>query len=95
MPTAKKKAAKKLDANKLFTINTISRAGIAELLNAALEDEDDVDHVMHFSDDDPRLTDKVCQEFANMLYDNVTETVINETEECDHNSAREFVHRFA
>ncbi len=68
MPTAKKKASKKLDPKKLFVVITISRESIAEMLNCALEDRED-DDFEHFEDDDKRLTDKVCQDIADTLYD--------------------------
>ncbi len=93
MPTAKKKA-KRLDPEQLFVIQSTSRASIAESLNLALEDEEGVDHVMHFQPDDPRLTDKVCQEFADTLYDAASDTAMDDAGMCEIEVSRTFVHKF-
>lgn len=84
MPTAKKRIAKKLDPKKLFVIMTVDRETIAEMLNAALENTDgSMDHVNHFSEDDPRLTDEVCQDIANSLYDAIGNVDENDYAERD------------
>lgn len=71
------------DPKKLFVISAISRKDIAESLNNALEslgvsagceslDEPLTDEQLdraYFAPDDPRLTDKVCQKIAALLYD--------------------------
>ncbi len=58
----------KHDPKELFTISTISRKGIAELLNNAIDAAGAID-VDRFRTNDPRLTDKVCREIADLLYD--------------------------
>lgn len=90
------KKAAKLDPKKLFVITAISRASIAESLNNAVEEawEDGVD-VEAFADDDPRLTDKVCQDFADDLYDGVSDTVMDENGMQEIELSREYVHKFA
>jgi hypothetical protein len=94
MPTAKKKPAKKLDAKKLFVIMTVSRESIAEMLNCALEDTDgSMDHVNHFSEDDPRLTDEVCQDIANTLYDAMCN--VDENDRAEHEVYSSALEQFA
>lgn len=92
---AKKKSPKKLDKNQLFVVQTVSRQFIADALNNALEDEDGVDEVDHFSPDDPRLTDKICQEFADTLYEEASDNLLEEQEHVERDVARTFVHKFA
>jgi len=79
MSTVKKRTAKKHDPKQLFTIMTVDRETIADMLNSAaevtgkeLEEE--------FTPTDPRLTDKVCQDIADTLYDAYTN---NADEELD------------
>lgn len=68
MPTAKKRTARKLDPSKRFVIQTVSREDIADMLNEAIE-ASGTSSVAEFADDDARLTDEVCQDIANSLYD--------------------------
>lgn len=83
---AKATKSKKLDPKKLFVIMTVSRATVAEMLNNALEDtEGEMDHVIHFSEDDPRLTDKVCQDIADTLYDALTNCDDDRTAQAEYN----------
>jgi hypothetical protein len=73
---AKKKAAK-LDPKALFVIQTIARADIAENLNKSLESLELTDEELdklYFAKDDPRLTDKVCRQIANELYEACQDT---------------------
>lgn len=58
----------KLDPKQIFTISTISRKDIAEMLNNAI-DAAGASDVDRFSKGDPRLTDGVCREIADLIYD--------------------------
>jgi hypothetical protein len=58
----------KHDPKQLFVITTISRKDIAEMLNNSIDAAGATD-VDRFKRDDPRLTDKVCREVANLIYD--------------------------
>lgn len=58
----------KLNPKQLFVISTISRADIAEMLNNAIDAAGATD-VDAFRKADPRLTDEVCKEIANLIYD--------------------------
>lgn len=64
-------AAKKHSPKQAFVIGTISRAGIAQLLNDAIDvaHADDVDR---FRKDDPRLTSMVCKEVTKLINDAAT-----------------------
>lgn len=52
------------DPKKLFVINAIDRKGVAEELNDYLEDHGQKRVV---ADDDDRLTDEICQRYADSL----------------------------
>lgn len=58
----------KHDPKQLFTISTISRKDIAEMLNTSIDAAGATD-VDTFKKDDPRLTDEVCREIADLIYD--------------------------
>lgn len=58
----------KLNPKQLFTISAISRRDIAEMLNSSIDAAGATD-VDSFKKDDPRLTDEVCKEIANLIYD--------------------------
>lgn len=77
-----KKSSKKLDPKKLFTVMTVDRETIAESLNSAIEVTGS--EVPEFAPDDPRLTDEVCQNFADSLYDAYCEVADDEMNEADH-----------
>lgn len=57
------------DKNQLFTVSAITRAGIAENLNEFLEDNEILtnDEDGWFADDDDRLTDEICTEYAKLI----------------------------
>ncbi len=75
MPTAKK-ASKKLDPNKVFTIMVTTRATIAEDLNAHIDAF--AKEIKPFTPDDPRLTDEMCQNIAENLYEGYGEVDEND-----------------
>lgn len=58
----------KLDPKQLFVISQISRADIAKMLNDSI-DAAGASDVDRFKRDDPRLTDEVCKEIADLVYD--------------------------
>lgn len=93
MPTAKKKAVKKLDPKKLFVVMTVSRETIADNLNMALQ-VDGREDVSEFSASDPRLTDKVCQDFADSLYDAYTNAADDQMDEAEHEMYIEALDQF-
>jgi len=84
----KKKSA--FDPKKLFVICAYSREAIAEELNAAIEVTGS--EVPEFSADDPRLTDKVCQDYVNNVYDAWTN--IDETTDAEHQVTIETLEQF-
>jgi hypothetical protein len=59
---------KKLDPKQLFIISAISRKDIAEMLNDSAFRSGRVD-VDRFTRHDTRLTDAVCREVADLIYD--------------------------
>ncbi len=67
MPAKKKTVTKKLDPNKVFTIMVTTRQAIAEELNAHIDAFGK--EVEPFTPDDPRLTDELCQNIADNLYE--------------------------
>lgn len=67
MPTAKKRASKMHDPKQLFVLVQYSRQAIANELNEAIENEEK--EIEPFAPDDPRLTNKVCQDYVDAVYD--------------------------
>lgn len=80
MPTAKKRT--KHDPKKLFTVITVSRSDIASQLNAAIAMTGT--DIAEFEDNDPRLTDKVCQDLADKLYDAYCNGADDAMDEAEH-----------
>ena len=59
---------RKLDPKQLFVISAITRKGVAEMLNDSIEASGAKD-VDRFTRHDPRLTDDLCREVADLIYD--------------------------
>lgn len=77
----------KHDPKELFVVSALTRAGIAELLNNAASEMIDPDDVDPFTKDDPRLTKKVCQGIADLLYD----AQLDEQNEVDEHVMNDYV----
>jgi len=60
-----------MDANQKFSLGTITRAEIADMLNSAIGQE-------IYSDIDDRLTDDICNEFVNVLQPAATNNALRE-----------------
>lgn len=86
------KKSKKLDPHKLFTVMTVDRATIADSLNMAIQINGS--EVPEFEQDDPRLTDKVCQGIANSLYDAYTNAADDAMDEAEHEMYIEAIDQF-
>lgn len=91
MPTAKKPT--RFDPDQLFQVRTISRRCVAEALNAAIEEENL--KVKSFADDDARLTDKVCQDFADALFDGESDSCLDNQSYVEAENALELARKFA
>lgn len=72
------------DPKQLFTISTVSRKDIADLLNENIDKKTDM-----FTENDPRLTDKVCREIAGLIYD--AECQVDELDEAAQVAAQTFL----
>lgn len=62
-PGVKKAKPRKLDPNQEFVVMRITREDVAGTLNDLIESG--IIDEPEFADDDPRLTDEVCEAFAN------------------------------
>lgn len=85
-----KKAANKHDPEQRFVVTSLSRSNIADMLNNVIDElEGDEDVPKRFTADDARLTDKLCQEFADDVFD-----ASDDDEEIEAAVARDFIDKF-
>lgn len=71
----------KLDPFKMFPALSYSRRGIAEIVSQIIE----------IDDDDPRLTDAVCQEFVDSIHESLLDASSVDLYEIEYEVAEEFV----
>lgn len=71
------KQTKRLDPKQSFVVQSMTREDIAntinDILSGGIDDHPSLEGVKEFTADDPRLTDEVCQRFADGTNDAICE----------------------